>query len=172
MSDVLMVIVHAARQAVKAYFEPLACGLTAITSPRRTDCRFGRSCGCRVIAIATGRYFAVKTLSARKNRKFTHGRESQHPRAFIRSPTVLALPEARRGFLKGADMSSEYRLVLSGELDRELEMVVQEEQTGKADVLRKALALYLVARKGHRRGMKLALVDPASDRLVQEIIGL
>lgn len=69
-------------------------------------------------------------------------------------------------------MTARYSLVLSGNLDNLIGQVVSEDQSSKAKVLRKALALYLAARDGSRRGMKVGLVDPASERLEMEFIGL
>jgi len=68
-------------------------------------------------------------------------------------------------------MSTRYNLVLSGDLDRQLDEVVEEDECSKAEVLRKALALYLAARNAHRGGMKVGLADAVSNRLQQEIIG-
>ena len=41
-----------------------------------------------------------------------------------------------------------------------------------SEILRKALQLYLAARDGKRRGLKLGLVEPESQKLQTEIVGL
>jgi predicted transcriptional regulator len=68
-------------------------------------------------------------------------------------------------------MSVRLNVVLSDDLNAALESVADESTTTKSEVFRKALQLYLAARDGTKRGMKLGL---ASDRakLDTEIIGL
>ncbi len=69
-------------------------------------------------------------------------------------------------------MSSRYNLVLSDDLNRELERVVEQAETSKSEILRKALQLYLAAREGKQAGMKLGLVDPETRSLKTEFVGL
>ncbi len=69
-------------------------------------------------------------------------------------------------------MSVRFNVVLSNDLNRELDQAVEESETSKSEVLRKALQLYLVAREGSRRGLKLGLVEPKTEKLQTEIVGL
>jgi metal-responsive CopG/Arc/MetJ family transcriptional regulator len=69
-------------------------------------------------------------------------------------------------------MAARFNVVFSDDLNRELDKVVEEDENSKADVLRKALQLYLAARDGKRRGLKLGLVQPETQRLETEIVGL
>lgn len=69
-------------------------------------------------------------------------------------------------------MSVRFNLVLSDELNREIDRVAAETETNKSEILRKALQLYLVAREGKREKLKLGLVDPQTGRLKTEIVGL
>lgn len=69
-------------------------------------------------------------------------------------------------------MSMRYTIVLSEALNREFEQAIEEAASSQAEILRKALQLYLAARAGTRSGLKLVLVDPSSGELQTEIIGL
>ncbi len=69
-------------------------------------------------------------------------------------------------------MAARFNVVFSDDLNRELDKVVSEDENSKADVLRKALQLYLAARDGKRRGLKVGLVQPDTQRLETEIVGL
>lgn len=69
-------------------------------------------------------------------------------------------------------MAARFNVVFSDDLSKELDRVVEEDENSKADVLRKALQLYLAARDGKRRGLKVGLVQPETHRLETEIIGL
>lgn len=69
-------------------------------------------------------------------------------------------------------MSVRFNVVLSDDLNRELDRVAQENETNKSEVLRKAMMLYLVAQDGRRRGLKLGLVEPSTQKLETEIVGL
>jgi predicted transcriptional regulator len=70
------------------------------------------------------------------------------------------------------NMSVRLNLVLSDELNREIDRVTAEAETNKSEILRKALQLYLEARKGTQRGLKLGLADAETRKLETEIIGL
>jgi predicted transcriptional regulator len=63
-------------------------------------------------------------------------------------------------------------VVLSDDLNREIDKAAEETESNKSEVLRKALQLYLAARDGKRRGLKLGLVEPKSEKLQTEIVGL
>ncbi|MCH8684076.1 ribbon-helix-helix protein, CopG family [Pedomonas mirosovicensis] len=69
-------------------------------------------------------------------------------------------------------MSVRFNLVLSDDLNREIDKVAAESETNKSEILRKALQLYLVAREGKREQLKLGLVDPQTGQLKTEIVGL
>jgi metal-responsive CopG/Arc/MetJ family transcriptional regulator len=65
-----------------------------------------------------------------------------------------------------------FNVVLSDDLNREIDKVVDESETSKSEVLRKALQLYLAAREGKQRGLKLGLVEPTTQKIETEIVGL
>ncbi len=69
-------------------------------------------------------------------------------------------------------MSVRLNVILSDDLNREIDRVAEEAETNKSEILRKALQLYLAAREGKQRGMKVGLVDSSTDKLQTEIIGL
>lgn len=69
-------------------------------------------------------------------------------------------------------MSVRFNVVLSDELNREIDQAVAETESSKSEILRKALQLYLAARDGTRRGLKLGLVEPKTEKLQTEIVGL
>lgn len=63
-------------------------------------------------------------------------------------------------------------MVLSDDLNRAIDKVVSESETSRSEILRKALQLYLAARVGKRRELKLGLVEPDTEKLYTEIVGL
>jgi predicted transcriptional regulator len=69
-------------------------------------------------------------------------------------------------------MSVRFNVVLSNDLNREIDKVAAETETNKSEILRKALQLFLAAREGKLRGLKLGLVDPKTEKLQTEIVGL
>jgi metal-responsive CopG/Arc/MetJ family transcriptional regulator len=70
-------------------------------------------------------------------------------------------------------MSVRLNIVLSDDLNRDLDKAAQESESNKSEIFRKALQLYLAARDGTtRRGLKLGLVEPTTEKLHTEIIGL
>lgn len=69
-------------------------------------------------------------------------------------------------------MSVRFNVVLSDDLNREIDRVVEESESSKSEILRKALQLYLAARDGKRRGLKVGLVEPTTQKLQTEIVGL
>lgn len=69
-------------------------------------------------------------------------------------------------------MSVRLNVVLSDDLNREIDQAVEETKSSKSELLRKALQLYLAALDGRRRGLKLCLVEPKSEKLQTEIVGL
>ncbi len=69
-------------------------------------------------------------------------------------------------------MSARFNVVLSDDLNQAIDKVAAETEQNKSEILRKALQLYLAARDGKRRGLKLGLVEPESEKLQTEIVGL
>ena len=69
-------------------------------------------------------------------------------------------------------MSVRFNVVLSDDLNREIDKAAEETETNKSEILRKALQLFLAAREGKQRGLKLGLVEPKSEKLQTEIVGL
>ncbi len=69
-------------------------------------------------------------------------------------------------------MSVRLNVVLSDDLNREIDKAAEETESNKSEIMRKALQLYLAAREGKRRGLKLGLVEPVSEKLQTEIVGL
>jgi predicted transcriptional regulator len=69
-------------------------------------------------------------------------------------------------------MSVRLNVVLSDDLNREIDQAAAEGETSKSVIFRKALQLYLAARDGKQRGLKVGLVEPKTDKLQTEFIGL
>jgi len=69
-------------------------------------------------------------------------------------------------------MSVRFNVVLSDDLNREVDQAVVETESSKSEIIRKALQLYLAAREGSKRGLKLGLVEPKTHKLQTEIVGL
>lgn len=69
-------------------------------------------------------------------------------------------------------MSVRLNVVLSDDLNREIDKAAEAAETNKSEIIRKALQLFLVARDGKQRGLKFGLVEPKSEKLQTEIVGL
>lgn len=69
-------------------------------------------------------------------------------------------------------MSARFNVVLSDDLNREIDKAAEDAETNKSEILRKALQLFFAARAGKQRGLKIGLVDPETEKLQTEIIGL
>jgi predicted transcriptional regulator len=69
-------------------------------------------------------------------------------------------------------MAIRFNVTLSDDLNQEIDQVVAETESSKAEILRKALQLFLAAREGKSKGLKLGLVDAKTDKLQTEIVGL
>lgn len=69
-------------------------------------------------------------------------------------------------------MAARFSVVFSDDLNSEIDRVVAQDESTKADVLRKALQLYLAVRDGKRRGLMVGLVHPGTQKLETEIVGL
>ncbi len=68
-------------------------------------------------------------------------------------------------------MSVRFNIVLSNDLNSEIDKAATEGETNKSEVIRKALQLYLAAVAGKKRGLKLGLAAPDT-RLETEIVGI
>jgi len=69
-------------------------------------------------------------------------------------------------------MSVRLNVVLSDDLNQEIDKAAAAAETNKSEIIRKALQLFLVARDGKQRGLKLGLVEPKTEKLQTEIVGL
>lgn len=69
-------------------------------------------------------------------------------------------------------MSVRFNVVLSDDLNQAIDDVAEESESNKSEILRKALTLYLAAREGRQRGLKLGLVEPRTHKMETEIVGL
>ena len=69
-------------------------------------------------------------------------------------------------------MSVRFNVVLSDDLNHKIDDAAEETESNKSEILRKALQLHLAARDGKRRGLKLGLVEPKTNKLQTEIVGL
>ena len=69
-------------------------------------------------------------------------------------------------------MSVRFNAVISDDLNRDLDAAAEESETTKSEVIRKALQMFLAARDGMRRGLKVGLIDPKTEKMQTEFIGL
>lgn len=69
-------------------------------------------------------------------------------------------------------MSERFVIALSDDLNAEIEAAAKASETSKSEILRKAIQLYIIARDGCDRGLKLGLVSPDTRMLETEIVGL
>jgi metal-responsive CopG/Arc/MetJ family transcriptional regulator len=74
--------------------------------------------------------------------------------------------------IKGLPMSVRYNMVVSDELDREIERVVSETESNKSEIFRKALQLFIAARESKAKGQKFGFVNSETNLLETEVIGL
>jgi len=65
-----------------------------------------------------------------------------------------------------------FNVTLSDDLNAQIDQAAAETEANKSEILRKALTLYLAAREGKKKGLKLGLVQPLTEKLETEIIGL
>jgi predicted transcriptional regulator len=63
-------------------------------------------------------------------------------------------------------------LDLSPELDKSLGEIAESQRISKSDVLRRALALVLVAKEAKSEGRALGIIDRKKNTVVREIVGL
>jgi predicted transcriptional regulator len=69
-------------------------------------------------------------------------------------------------------MSARFNIVLSDDLNRDINLAVTAMDSNTSELWRKALQLYLAALEGKGRGLKLGLVDPKTGMMQTEFIGL
>ncbi|WP_136686212.1 ribbon-helix-helix domain-containing protein [Falsirhodobacter xinxiangensis] len=69
-------------------------------------------------------------------------------------------------------MSVRMNLVLSDELNSEIDKIVSASETTKSEIIRKALQIFLAAQDGKKQGLKLGLVDGQTRTMTTEFIGL
>lgn len=65
-----------------------------------------------------------------------------------------------------------FNVTLSDDLNKQIDEAAVATETNKSEILRKALTLYLAAREGKQKGLKLGLVKPDTEKLETEIVGL
>ena len=68
-------------------------------------------------------------------------------------------------------MSVRLNILLSDELNTQIEKVAVEREATKAEVLRKAIALYIAATDGKEKGLRVGLAN-ANQQLETEFVGL
>jgi len=69
-------------------------------------------------------------------------------------------------------MSAKFNVVISNDLIRDIDKAVADNGTNRNVLMRKALQLYLAALDGKGRGLKLGLIDPKTEKMQTEFIGL
>lgn len=69
-------------------------------------------------------------------------------------------------------MSARLHIILSKDLNAEVERVVEEAETNRSEIIRKALHLYIAAHDAKRKGLKLCLVNAETEKVETQIIGL
>jgi predicted transcriptional regulator len=69
-------------------------------------------------------------------------------------------------------MSTRLNVILSNDLNREIDRIAEETETNKSEILRKSLQLFIAAQAGTKRGLKLGLIDKETNTVQTEIIGL
>jgi predicted transcriptional regulator len=69
-------------------------------------------------------------------------------------------------------MSVLLNVVLSDDLNREIDHAANETESNKSEIFRKALQLYLEARKGAKEGFDLGLVNRDTEQLETKFVGL
>ena len=63
-------------------------------------------------------------------------------------------------------------LHISEDLKSKIDEVAQATSQTQSDIFRKAIVLYLAANEGVRQGKKVGLVDPQTNLLETQIVGL
>ena len=68
-------------------------------------------------------------------------------------------------------MTARFNVVLSDDLNNEIDQVVENTTNSKSEVIRKALQLYLAAQEAKKKGLSLGIVDD-NGQLKTKIVGL
>lgn len=69
-------------------------------------------------------------------------------------------------------MSIRFNLTMSTDLHAAIDEAADEADTSKNEIMRKALTMYLAARRGAKEGKIVGLADPKTKQLETEFIGL
>jgi metal-responsive CopG/Arc/MetJ family transcriptional regulator len=75
------------------------------------------------------------------------------------------------GAKEGTTMTARFNVVLSDDLNNEIDQVVENTTNSKSEVIRKALQLYLEAQKAKAKGLTLGLIGE-DNQVKTKIIGL
>ena len=68
-------------------------------------------------------------------------------------------------------MAVHFKLMMSDDLDRDIDKAVEQTGNSKSEVLRKALQLYLTALDGKKRGLKIGMCNAVTEKMQDEFIG-
>jgi hypothetical protein len=90
------------------------------------------------------------------------------PLSTIWTPSLIERLHLR----KNMNMTARFNIVLSDDLYEAIGLAAYETKTSKGEILRKAFQLYLIARDAHKRKLKIGFIDPNSEKLQTEIVGL
>lgn len=69
-------------------------------------------------------------------------------------------------------MSVKYNIALPDSLSGDFEDAAKESDVPKSEIMRRALSLYLAARRGQSEGLSVGLVDPKTKQVNSVIVGL
>jgi predicted transcriptional regulator len=69
-------------------------------------------------------------------------------------------------------MSARFDVVMSDELNRAIDAAAEDSETTRSEIFRKALQFFLAARDGNKRGLKVGLIDPKTEKMQTEFTGL
>lgn len=69
-------------------------------------------------------------------------------------------------------MSTRFNIAISDDLAREIQKAAEETETTQSEIFRKALQLFIAAREGRQRGLKIGLVNAETKQLETEVIGI
>jgi predicted transcriptional regulator len=69
-------------------------------------------------------------------------------------------------------MSQRFNVVISDDLVAEIDKLADKTESTKADVMRKAIQLYIAAQRGAEKGLVVGLANKQTNHLVTEFVGL
>lgn len=69
-------------------------------------------------------------------------------------------------------MGTRIHIILSDDLSNAVDRVVEDTESNRSEVLRKALHLLVAAHDGKNKGLKICLVEAETQSIKAEIIGL